>query len=140
MDVNVKSELFLCRASAEPMKAANWGRIIDLSSQAAHTSEFYGTSVYAVSKGGVVSLTKNFARLFGPNNITVNAIAPGLVDTRMVSGAMTEEAINDVTSTMPVGRMTEPEEIAMSVAFLASESAGTITGHTLDINGGMLMR
>jgi len=140
MDVNVKSQFFLCRAAAEPMKATNWGRIINFSSQAALTGGLYGASVYAVSKGGVVSLIKNFARLFGPNNITVNAIAPGLVDTRMVSSAMTEEAINDVTSAMPVGRMTEPEEIAMFVAFLASESAGTITGHTLDINGGMLMR
>ena len=140
MDVNVKSQFFLCRAASEPMKKANWGRIINFSSQAAHTGGFYGTSVYAISKGGVVSLTKNFARLLGPDNITVNAIAPGLVDTRMVSGAMTEEAINNVTSAMPIGRMTEPEEIAMSVAFLASDSASTITGHTLDINGGMLMR
>ena len=140
MDVNVKSQFFLCRAAAKPMKVANWGRIINFSSRAAHTGGFYGTSVYAVSKGGVVSLTKNFARLFGTNNITVNAIAPGLVDTRMVSGAMTEEAINNVTSTMPVGRMTEPEEIAMYAAFLATESAGAITGYTLDINGGMLMR
>jgi 3-oxoacyl-[acyl-carrier protein] reductase len=140
MDVNDKSQFFLCRAASEPMKKAKWGRIINFSSQAAHTGGFYGTSVYAISKGGVVSLTKNFARLLGPDNITVNAIAPGLVDTRMVSGAMTEEAINNVTSAMPIGRMTEPEEIAMSVAFLASDSASTITGHTLDINGGMLMR
>ncbi|MBT3927079.1 MAG: SDR family oxidoreductase, partial [Rhodospirillaceae bacterium] len=140
MDVNVKSQFFLCRAASEPMKKAHWGRIVNFTSQAAHTGGFYGTSVYAVSKGGVVSLTKNFARLLGPDNITVNAIAPALVDTRMVSGNMTEEAIDNVTSAMPIGRMTDAAEIAMSVAFLASESAATITGHTLDINGGLLMR
>ena len=140
MDVNVKSQFFLCRAASEPMKKAHWGRIVNFTSQAAHTGGFYGTSVYAVSKGGVVSLTKNFARLLGPDNITVNAIAPALVDTRMVSGNMTEEAIANVTSAMPIGRMTDAAEIAMSVAFLASESAATITGHTLDINGGLLMR
>ena len=140
MDANLKSQFFLCRAAAEPMKAAGWGRIVNFTSQAAHTGGFYGTSVYAISKGGVVSLSKNFARLLGPHNITVNAIAPALVDTRMVSGSMTEEAIESVTSAMPIGRMTEAEEIAMAVAFLASDSAGTITGHTLDINGGLLMR
>ncbi len=140
MDVNVKSQFFLCRAASKPMKKAHWGRIVNFTSQAAHTGGLYGTSVYAVSKGGVVSLTKNYARLLGPDNITVNAIAPALVDTRMVSGSMTEEAIDNVTSAMPIGRMTDAEEIAMSVAFLASDSAGTITGHTLDINGGLLMR
>ncbi len=140
MDANLKSQFFLCRAAAEPMKVAGWGRIINFTSQAAHTGGFFGTSVYAISKGGVVSLSKNFARLLGPHNITVNAIAPALVDTRMVSGSMTEEAIESVTSAMPIGRMTEAEEIAMAVAFLASDSAGTITGHTLDINGGLLMR
>ncbi len=140
MDANVKSQFFLCRAAAEPMKAAKWGRIVNFTSQAAHTGGFYGTSVYAISKGGVVSLTKNFARLLGPHNITVNAIAPALVDTRMVRGSMSEEAIENVTGAMPVGRMAEAEEVAMAVAFLASESAATITGHTLDINGGLLMR
>ncbi len=139
MDANVKSQFFLCRAAAEPMKAAGWGRIVNFTSQAAHSGGFYGTSVYAVSKGGVVSLTKNFARLLGPHNITVNAIAPALATTRMVSGSMTEEAIENVTSAMPIGRMTEAGEIAMAVAFLASDSAATITGHTLDINGGLLM-
>ncbi len=84
----------------------------------------------------MVSLTKNFARLFGPHNITVNAIAPALVDTRMVRGSMSEAAIEDVTGAMPIGRMAEAEEIAMGVAYLASDSAGAITGHTLDINGG----
>lgn len=140
MDANVKNQFFLCRAAAEPMKAAGWGRIVNFTSQAAHSGGFYGTSVYAVSKGGVVRLTKNFARLLGPDNITVNAVAPALVDTRMVSGSMSEEGIADVISAMPIGRMAEAEEIAMAVAFLASESAATITGHTLDINGGLLMR
>ena len=140
MDANVKSQFFLCRAAAEPMKAAGWGRIVNFTSQAAHTGGFYGTSVYAVSKGGVVSLTKNFARLLGPHNITVNAIAPALVDTRMISEGMSADEIASVTGAMPMGRMAEAEEIAMAVAFLASDSAATITGHTLDINGGLLMR
>ena len=140
MDANLKSQFFLCRAAAEPMKAAAWGRIVNFTSQAAHTGGFYGTSVYAVSKGGVVSLSKNFARLLGPHNITVNAIAPALVDTRMIRDGMNDNEIASVTNAMPIGRMTEAEEIAMAVAFLASDSAGTITGHTLDINGGMLMR
>ena len=140
MDANVKSQFFLCRAAAEPMKMAGWGRIVNFTSQAAHTGGYYGTSVYAVSTGGVGSLTKNFAPLLEPHNLTVNAIAPALVDTRMVSGSMDEEAIESVTSVMPIGCMTEADEIAMAVAYLASESAATITGHTLDINGGLLMR
>ena len=107
---------------------------------APHTGGFYGTSVYAVSKGGVVSLSKNFARLLGLHNITVNAIAPALVDTRMVLDGMNDNEISSVTNAMPIGRMSEAEEIAMAVAFLASDSAGTITGHTLDINGGLLIR
>ncbi len=140
MDANVKNQFFLCRAAAEPMKAAGWGRIVNFTSQAAHSGGFYGTSVYAVSKGGVVSLTKNFARLLGPHNITVNAIAPALVDTRMISEGMSADEIASVTGAMPMGRMAEAGEIAMAVAFLASDSAATITGHTLDINGGLLMR
>ena len=140
MDANVKSQFFLCRAAAEPMKLAGGGRIVNFTRQAAHTGGYYDTSVYAVSKGGVVSLTKNFACLLEPHNITVNAIAPALVDTRMVSGSMDEEAIESVTSVMPIGCMTEADEIAIAVAYLASESAATITGHTLNINGGLLMR
>lgn len=140
MDVNVKNQFFLCRAAAEPMKAAKWARIVNFTSQAAHTGGFYGTSVYAFSKGGVVSLTKNFARLLGPDNITVNAIAPAPAETRMVTGSMTEEAIESVTSAMPTGRMSGADEIVMAAAFLAPDSAATITGHTLDINGGLLMR
>ena len=140
MDANVKSQFFLCRAAAEPMKVAGWGRIINFTSQAAHTGGFYGTSVYAVSKGGVVSLTRNFARILGPDNIIVNVIAPALANTRIVTDSMTEDGIADVLSSTPLGRMAEAEEITMAVAFLASDSATTITGHTLDINGGLLMR
>jgi NAD(P)-dependent dehydrogenase (short-subunit alcohol dehydrogenase family) len=140
MDANLKSQFFLCRAAARPMKAARWGRIVNFTSQAAHTGGFYGATVYAVTKGGVVTLTKGLARQLGPHNITVNAVAPALADTRMIRDGMSEDDIAAVTGAMPMGRMAEPEEIAMGVLFLASAYAGSITGHTLDINGGLLMR
>ena len=140
MDANLKSQFFLSRAAARPMKAARWGRIVNLTSQAAHTGGFFGATVYAVSKGGVITLTKSLARQLGPHNVTVNAVAPALVDTRMIRSGMSEADIASVTQAMPIGRMAAASEVAMAVLFLASEFAGAITGHTLDINGGLLMR
>ena len=140
MDTNVKSQFFLSRAAARPMKAAGWGRIVNFVSQAAHTGGFYGATVYAVSKGAGVTLTKGLARQFGPHGITVNAVAPALVDTRMIRDGMSEADIAEVTGGMPTGEMASEADVAMAVLFLTSPSARAITGHTLDINGGLVMR
>ncbi len=140
MDTNVKSQFFLSRAAARPMREAGWGRIINFVSQAAHTGGLHDATVYAVSKGAGVTLTKALARQLGPHNITVNAIAPALVDTRMIRSGITEAEIAAITATMPTGDMADEDDVAMAVLFLASPHAQAITGHTLDINGGLVMR
>jgi NAD(P)-dependent dehydrogenase (short-subunit alcohol dehydrogenase family) len=140
MDVNVKGPFFLCRAAGEAMKANRWGRIINFTSQGAHTGGFHGSTVYAASKGGVLSLTKSLARIYAPWNICVNAIAPGAVDTAMMHTGMSEADLSDFVNKIPLGRMSTPREQAMGVLFLASGWASHITGHCLDINGGLLMR
>jgi NAD(P)-dependent dehydrogenase (short-subunit alcohol dehydrogenase family) len=140
MDANVKSQFFLSRAAARPMKTAGWGRIVNFISQAAHTGGFYGATIYATSKGAGLTLTKSLARQFGPHGITVNAVAPALVDTRMIRDGMSEADIAEVTGGMPTGEMASEADVAFAVMFLTSPSARAITGHTLDINGGLVMR
>lgn len=140
MDVNLKSQFFLARAAARPMKAARWGRIINFSSQGAYSGGYFGSTVYAVSKGGVHTLTKSLARQFASHNITVNAIAPGSVDTPMLRGGMSDEDLVSLAAKIPVGRMATPAELAWGVVYLASEWAGYVTGHSLDIDGGLAMR
>jgi len=140
MDTNVKSQFFLSRAAARPMKAAGWGRIVNFTSQAAHTGGFFGATIYAVSKGAGITLTKGLARQFGPHGITVNAVAPALVDTRMIRDGMSETDIAEVTGGMATGEMATEDDVAMAVLFLTSPYARAITGHTLDINGGLVMR
>lgn len=140
MDANVKSQFFLSRAAARPMKTAGWGRIVNFISQAAHTGGFYGATIYATSKGAGLTLTKSLARQFGPHGITVNAVAPALVDTRMIRDGMSETDIAEVTGGMPTGEMASEADVAFAVMFLTSPSARAITGHTLDINGGLVMR
>jgi 2-hydroxycyclohexanecarboxyl-CoA dehydrogenase len=137
MSVNLKS-LFLCTQAVLPdMLSAGWGRVINISSSSAQSGSARMTT-YASSKGGVIAFTKSLALEFAAAGITVNNVPPGFVDTPMlqasaekITGGIAGQAANS-----PMKRPGRPEDIAAACAFLASEEAGYITGHTLSVNGG----
>ena len=137
MSANLKSQFFLSRAVSRPMRAQRWGRIINFSSQGAYTGGYHSSSIYNISKGGVLTATRSFARLLAPYGICVNAIAPGGVRTPMME--LSDEQLKEFISTIPLGRMAEPREIADIVLFMASEASRYITGTTIDASGGQLM-
>jgi len=137
LDVNLNG-VFLCsRAFSREMRVKRWGRIINISSIIA----FIGTdheAHYGASKAAVVGLTKSLALELAPYNITVNAIAPGLIDTDMTAGASREDR-KKALELIPLGRIGQPEDIAYAAVFLASDRATFITGQTLNVNGGEAM-
>jgi NAD(P)-dependent dehydrogenase (short-subunit alcohol dehydrogenase family) len=138
MRCNLKSQYFLSRAASRPMRERRWGRIVNFSSQGAYTGGFHSSSVYNTAKGGVLTLTRSFARYLAPYGICVNGIAPGGVDTPMM--AMPEQQLKEFVAQIPLGRMATPAEMASIVLFLASEAARYITGTILDASGGLLMK
>jgi NAD(P)-dependent dehydrogenase (short-subunit alcohol dehydrogenase family) len=111
-----------------------------MSSQAAQTGGAEDCPIYAISKGGINTMTRGFARMYGKHGITVNAISPGIVLTDMIKKTLTEDRINAITGQIPIGRVTEASEIAAAVQYLCSEEAGSVTGQVLHISGGMVMR
>jgi acetoacetyl-CoA reductase len=114
-----------------------WGRIINISSIVGQTGNF-GQVNYAATKGGIISFTESLARELARKGITVNAVAPGFIETDMVS-AMPEAALAQVKAMTPMGRLGKPEEIADAVLFLASPRSNYVTGQVLGVNGGMYM-
>jgi NAD(P)-dependent dehydrogenase (short-subunit alcohol dehydrogenase family) len=119
------------------MVEAGWGRILNLSSIVAQMGNF-GQANYAATKGAVISFTETLARELARKNITVNAIAPGFIETDMTKD-IPELALNQVKAQTPLGRLGKPEEVANAVVFLASPGSSFITGQTLGVNGGMHM-
>ena len=139
-DVNLKSAFFLCRAAGKAMVAqGNGGRLITFASQAWWTGGFGGSVVYAASKGGVVSMTRGLARTFGPHHITVNAVSPGQVNTPMLTTDLAPQMYEAMKQQTPLGYVAEPDELAGTVVFLASDHARYITGATINVSGGFLM-
>lgn len=138
-NVNLKSVFFLSRATANVMKKNAFGRIVNLASQGAYTGGLDNSVIYSASKGGVVTLTKGLAREYAGHCINVNAIAPGLVDTRMMAH-LKPERMREAVSQIPLMRMAKPEEVALCALFLASKWASYITGTVIDVNGGQYMR
>jgi 3-oxoacyl-[acyl-carrier protein] reductase len=135
IDVDLKS-VFLCtKAVMRYMLKARWGRVISLSSIAGQVGN-PGQANYAAAKAGVIGFTLTVAREVGSHGITVNAIAPGFIETDMTR-QIKEEQRQEIKKLIPLNRFGTPDDVAEVVAFLASEEAGYITGQVLSINGGM---
>ena len=136
LDVNLKGTCFCAQAAARRMVAAGRsGAIINLTSGAAYRGSPRGAH-YCASKGGVVSLTRQMALELAPYRIRVNAIAPGLTDTAQPRYGSSEEEIAAMARNIPLGRIAQPDDIARTAVFLASEEAGFVTGQILHVNGG----
>ena len=138
MDVNVKSAVFLSQQVLKYMIPQKQGRIITISSLAGRNGGISTGCAYSVSKAALLGFTKRVARRVAEHGITVNAIAPGTTETDMVQ-KFTDEELRNLIGVIPLGRLIQPQEIAATVVFLASEAAQSITGAVLDINGGMYM-
>jgi 3-oxoacyl-[acyl-carrier protein] reductase len=139
MAVNLRGVFAGCRAAGAVMRAAGWGRIINLASLAGQQGGINGGAHYAASKAGIIVLTKVLATELGGAGVTVNAVAPAAIE-GPIFDAMPAARRRQVAAQIPVGRAGRPEEVAATVAFLASERAGYITGSTIDVNGGLFMR
>jgi 3-oxoacyl-[acyl-carrier protein] reductase len=137
ISTNLTSVFDITQHFIEGMAARNWGRVINVSSIVGRIGNF-GQANYAAAKAGLIGFTKALAREYAGRGVTVNAIAPGFVNTRMLDG-VPEKALQSVLDGTPVGRLGDPMEIASSVVYLASPAAGFVTGHVLDVNGGMAM-
>jgi len=134
---NLTGAFLMCQASMSSMLKQRWGRIVNITSVVGETGQA-GQSNYAASKAGLIGLTKSLARELASRAITVNAVAPGYIETAMTS-ILTDEQKSAMTSQIPLARAGTAADIAAAVAFLASGDAAYITGHTLDVNGGMHM-
>ena len=134
---NLTGAFLMTQAVMQSMLKGRWGRVINITSVVGEAGQA-GQANYAASKAGLIGLTKSLARELASRTVTVNAVAPGFIETAMTA-VLTDEQKTAMTSQVPLGRTGTDQDVAAAVAFLASEEAGYITGHTLDVNGGMYM-
>ena len=137
LNVNLKGAYVCSRAVLSTMLRQRWGRIVNTSSVVGLVGNA-GQTNYAASKAGLIGFTKALAREVAARNITVNAVAPGYINTQMVQ-ALSEELQQTVLKQIPVSRFGTPEDVANAVAFLCSEESSYITGHVLNVDGGLAM-
>ena len=137
LNTNLTSAYLCIQQVIGSMLKQRWGRIINITSVFGQMGQA-GQANYAASKAGLIGLTMAMAREVASRNITCNAVAPGFIETSMTA-ALSEEFRQNAVKTIPLGRVGSPEDIASAVCFLASEEASYITGHVLNVNGGLLM-
>jgi len=134
---NLRGAFLVTKAAMRPMLRARGGRIINISSVVGVMGNA-GQANYAAAKAGLIGFTRSVAREVSSRGITVNAVAPGFINTDIITG-MSEQATQAVMGQIPLGRIAEPEEVAPLVVFLASDGAGYITGQCIHVDGGMVM-
>ena len=132
---NLTASFTICQAALEPMLKQRGGRVIAISSVVGQMGNA-GQANYAASKAGLIGFCKSMAREVASRGITVNVVAPGLIETDMTK-ALTGTSREDWAERIPLGRLGSPEDVAHAVCFLASDEASYITGHVLAVNGGM---
>lgn len=137
VDTNLKGAFYCMRAVARPMMRQRYGRIVNLSSVVGLRGNA-GQINYAASKAGVIGMTKSMAKELATRGVTVNAVAPGFIETDMTA-AMTDAAKTATLASIPMGRLGAAEDVARAVAFLASDEAAYVTGQVLAVDGGMAM-
>src|ERR1700690_2653479 len=137
LNTNLTSAYLCIQQVIAAMLKQRWGRIINITSVFGQMGQA-GQANYAASKAGLIGLTMAMAREVASRNITCNAVAPGFIETSMTA-ALSEEFKQNAVKQIPLGRVGSPEDVASAVCFLASEEASYITGHVLNVNGGMLM-
>lgn len=139
MDINFKSTFLCCREALPLMRGRGWGRVINLSSLAAHDGGGPGAAIYAASKGAIWSFTKGFAKEAASEGITVNCVSPGLINTAFHDTFSTPASRQAMVNNTPLHREGQPADVAGAVLFLVSDLAAFITGEDVNINGGMRM-
>ena len=137
LDTNLKAVFRLSKAVMRGMMKARQGRIVNVTSVVGHSGN-PGQANYCAAKAGVTGMTRSLARELGSRNVTVNCVAPGLIDTDMTR-VLDDKQREALSSNIPLGRLGLPEEVAAAVGFLASPAAAYITGTTIHVNGGMYM-
>jgi 3-oxoacyl-[acyl-carrier protein] reductase len=138
IEVNLKGTFNCCKAAVEIMKKQKYGKIVNVSSIAGKLGDITSAPGYGPSKAGIDALTKTLARQLAPYGINVNGVSPHAIETEM-SAQWSEERRREIISSIPLGRLGKPEDVAAAVLFLASEEASFITGEILDVNGGAWM-
>jgi 3-oxoacyl-[acyl-carrier protein] reductase len=137
LDVNLRGTMVCTRAAVPHMIARKQGRILSAASVVARNGN-YGQTAYAASKGGVVAMTRTWARELGPKGITANAVAPGFIDTEMVK-SVPAKVVSKIVGRLPAGRLGQPEDVAAVYLFLASDLASFINGAVVGVDGGFML-